>query len=149
MAFSRSENNWVTSTELSGVGEGSPAARALAVVPVDQGRERGRLREGHDRLERQRGAVGVVAVGDAPDRVAQNLYRRLGQLLIVVRRARLAKVLQLPGLVHARLDVRPRPDAGESAQLLEVGVGARSPAQEDGSVRTGVLRQDALEMRMY
>src|SRR5437762_14344166 len=35
-------------------------------------------------------------VGDAPDRVTQDLHRRLGQVLIVVRRARLPKVLQLP-----------------------------------------------------
>src|SRR5215470_10184497 len=68
----------VTSPELSVVGEGSPAAGALAVVPVDQGRERGRLPDGHDRLERQRGAVGVVLVGDA-DRVTDDLDRRLRQ----------------------------------------------------------------------
>src|SRR5437660_11873037 len=65
-----------TSPELCGVGEWPPAAGALALVPVDQGRERGRLWDGHDRLERQRGAVGVVAVGDAPDGVARDLHRR-------------------------------------------------------------------------
>src|SRR5690348_10034921 len=52
----------VTSTELCGVGGWPPAAGALAVVAVDQGRERARLRDGHERLERQRGARGVVAV---------------------------------------------------------------------------------------
>src|SRR5579885_3498292 len=104
-----------TSPELRSVGEGSPAARALTVVAVDEGRKRGRLREGHDRLERLRGAMGVVAVGDAPDRVAQDFDGRLGQVLVVVRRARLPQVFQLPGLLHARLDVCPRPDAGEGA----------------------------------
>src|SRR6516165_9107591 len=77
MAFLWRENEGFTSAELPGVGEWPPAAGALAVVPMDQGRERGRLREGHDRLERQRGAVGVVPVGDAPDRVAQDFHRRL------------------------------------------------------------------------
>jgi transposase len=90
LAMSRSP---ATSTELSGVDKWSPAAGALAVVPVDQRRERRRLRDGHDRLERQRRAVGVVPVGDAPDRVPQDLYRRLRQALIVVRRARLPQVL--------------------------------------------------------
>jgi hypothetical protein len=41
----------VVSTELSGVGELSLAARALTVVSVDQGQKRGRLRDGHDRFE--------------------------------------------------------------------------------------------------
>src|SRR5262245_32336459 len=40
--------------DLSSIGEASPAARALAVVSVEQGRERGRLRDSHDGLERQR-----------------------------------------------------------------------------------------------
>src|SRR6516165_9235351 len=101
MAFLWRENEGFTSAELSGVGEGSPAAGALAVVPVDQRRERGWLREGHDRLERQRGPVGVVPVGDAPDRVPQDFDGRLGQVLVVVRRARLPQVLEFPGLVHA------------------------------------------------
>jgi hypothetical protein len=61
MVFLRSENEGFTSAELSGVGEEPPAAEALAVVPLGQGRERGRLREGHDRLERQRGPVGDMA----------------------------------------------------------------------------------------
>src|SRR5438445_6994065 len=45
-------------------------AWALAIMSMDQGRERGRLRDGHDCLERQRSAMGVVATRDAADRVA-------------------------------------------------------------------------------
>jgi hypothetical protein len=55
-----------TSPELSGVSEGSPAAGALAVVPVDQGRERGRLGQGHGvagRQPRQRGRALAAAQG--------------------------------------------------------------------------------------
>jgi hypothetical protein len=59
MAFSRSENKRVTSPHLSGVGESSPAARALPVVSLDQGRECRRLRDGHDCLEHQRNAMGA------------------------------------------------------------------------------------------
>jgi hypothetical protein len=89
MAFPGTGNKEVPSHELSGVGEWSPAARALAVVPVNQGRERGRLRDAHDRLERRRGAMGVVAVGNAPDRVAQDSGGRLRQVLNYSDRIRL------------------------------------------------------------
>ena len=138
----------VTSPELSGVGKWSAAARALTVVPVDQRGECGRLRDRHDRFERQRGAVGIVAVRDAADRVAQDFDRRLGQVLVVVCRTCFPKVLEFPRLLHPGFDVRPRLDAGQCAQFLEACVRARSPAQKNGGFRIGVLWQDALEMRM-
>jgi hypothetical protein len=52
--------------------------------------------------------VGVVAIRDPTDRMAQDLHRRLGDVLVVVRRASLPQVLQLPGLLLAGLDVQPR-----------------------------------------
>jgi hypothetical protein len=61
--------------DLSGVGEWSPAAWALTVVAVNQGRQRRGLRDGHNRFERQRGAVGVVAIDDTPDRVAPEMQK--------------------------------------------------------------------------
>ena len=121
----------------AGVGEPPPAARALAVAPLEERRERGRLRQGHDRPERQRGAVGVVAVGDPADRVAEDLDRRLRDVLVVVRRAGLPQVLQLPRLLPAGLDVRPRLDAGQAAQRLEAGVRPCPAAEEDGGVGRG------------
>ena len=57
----------VGSTESAGVGEPSQAARALAVTPSQDRRERTRLRQGHDRPERQRSPVGVVAIRDPAD----------------------------------------------------------------------------------
>ena len=140
---------FVGSTASAGVGEPSPAARALAVAPSQERRERTRLRQGHDRPERQRGAVGVVAVRDPADRVAEDLDRRLGDVLVVVRRARLPQVLQLPGLLLAGLDVQPRLDAGEVAQRLEASVRARPAAEEDGGVGARVLRHDALEVGVH
>src|SRR5437660_10018260 len=41
----------------SGISEAPPAAGTLALVPVQQRRERGRLRDRHDCLERQGGAM--------------------------------------------------------------------------------------------
>ena len=72
--------------------------------------------------------MSVVTVRDAADRVTQNLHRRLGQILIVVRRTRSAEVHQFPGFLQPRLDIRPRLDASEDAKLLEACVLACSPA---------------------
>src|SRR5262245_13545523 len=72
-----------------------------------------------------RGAVGVGPVGAAADRVAEDLDRRLRDVLVEVRRARLAEVLQLSGRVITCLDARPRPGAGELAEPLEAGVRPR------------------------
>jgi hypothetical protein len=41
----------------SSVGESPPVARTLAIVSFDEHQERGRLRNGPDRLERQRSAM--------------------------------------------------------------------------------------------
>src|SRR5262245_28700721 len=81
--------------------------------------------------------------------MAQDLHRRLWQVLIVVGSTRLPKVLEFPRLVRAGLDVRSLPDSGQYAQLLESRVRARSPAQEYGFVRAEVLRQDSPEMSMH
>ena len=127
----------VSSTESAGVGEPPPAARALAVPPRRIAENARRLRQGHDRPEGQRGPVGVVAIRDPADRMAQDLDRRLGDVLVIVRRAGLPQVLQLPRLLLARLDVQPRLDAGEAAQRLEASVRARPAAEEDGGVGRG------------
>ena len=47
--------------------------RGIRLESSDEGRERGRLRQGHDRLERQRSAMCVMAVGDASDRMTEDL----------------------------------------------------------------------------
>lgn len=83
----------VTSASSASVVEPPPATRTLAVAPFHESRERGRLREGHDRLEGQRGAMGVVAIGNAADRMAEDLDRGLRDVLVIVRRTRLAKIL--------------------------------------------------------
>src|SRR5579885_2970031 len=93
--------------------------------------------------------MSVVTIRNAADRVTQNLDRRLRQILIVVRRKGLAEVLQFPRFVPPSLDIRPRLDASEDTQFLEARVRTRSSAQENGAVRAGVVRQDALEMCMH
>src|SRR5262249_6838018 len=123
----------------AGVGEPSPAARALTVATPQDRRERTRLRQRHDRPEGQWGAVGVVAIRDPAHRMAQDLDRRLGHVLVIVRRARLPQVLQLPQLLLAGLDVQPRLDAGEAAQRPEANVRTRPTPEEDGGVGARVL----------
>jgi hypothetical protein len=51
--------------------------------------------------------------------MAQDLDRRLRDVLVVVRRAGLLEILQLPGLVFSSLDVRPQLDSSEVAELFE------------------------------
>jgi len=72
--------------------------------------------EGHDRFERQGRWVCVVAVGDALDRLAQNLDRRLGDVLVAIRRTGLAQVLELPGIVLTSFGVGPWLYASEIAE---------------------------------
>jgi hypothetical protein len=95
----------VGSTDSARVGEPPPATRALAVRTSQDRRERATLRQGHDRPEGQWGTVGVVAIRDPADRMAQDLHRRLGDMLVIVCRAGLPQVLQLPGLLSAGLNI--------------------------------------------
>jgi len=60
---------------LRSAGESPPAARALFVESLGERHEGRRLRKRHDRLERQRGAVCVVPVGDATNRVPSHPHR--------------------------------------------------------------------------
>src|SRR5439155_3509890 len=123
---------------LSGVGESSAAARAVAVISADERREGGRLRECHDGLERQRRAVGVVAVGDAADGVPEDLHRRLGHVLVVVRRARLAEVLELPQFLRTRLGVGPGLDARQRTERLKAAFGRAPPPRKTGTSGRGL-----------
>lgn len=89
--------------------------------------------------------MSVMSVRDAAHRMAENLDRRLGDMLVVVRRASLPEILQLPGFVRARLNVRPRLDAREIAEFPEAAIGPRSSAKKDRIVRLGILGRDALQ----
>ena len=122
------------STSSARVGKPPPAARAFAIASLEERRERGRLWERHDRLERQWRAVRVVAVGDAADRMAEDLDRRLRHVLVIIRRTRLAEGLQLPGLVLTRFDICPGLDPGEAVEPLGAGVWPCPAAEEDGVV---------------
>jgi hypothetical protein len=93
--------------------------------------------------------VGVVAIRDAADRMAQDLHRRLGDMLVIVCRAGLPQVLQLPGLLIAGLNIHPRLSSGEPAQRLEASIRARAAPEEDGRLGARVLRQKAPEMGMH
>lgn len=69
-------------------------------------------------LQGQRGAVGVVPVRDAADRVAENLDRGFRDVFVVIGGTRLPQVLELPGFLAASFDIGLRPDASEVAQRL-------------------------------
>ena len=47
----------------------------------------------------------VVAAGDAADRVAENLNRRLRQMRVVVSGTRLPQILEQPRPCRTRLDI--------------------------------------------
>lgn len=66
--------------------------------------------------------MSVMPVGDAADRVAQNLDRRLRHVLVVVRRARFAQIFEHPCAFLPGLDVRLVPDAREVAKFPEATV---------------------------
>src|SRR5262249_12432180 len=88
----------------------------------------------------------VVAIGDCADRMAEDLDRGFGNVLIVIRRTRLAKIFQLPRLVFASLNVDPWLDAGKATEFLKSSIGACSSAEEHGMVGTRALRHDALDV---
>ena len=121
----------VGSPDSAGVGVSTAAARAPAAASPHQGLKRRRLRLRHDRPEGQRRPVGFVAVGDPADRVPEDLHRRLRRVLVVVRRAGLAEVLELPRLLSASLDVQPRLDPRELEERLKPGVRPGATAPED------------------
>jgi hypothetical protein len=77
----------------------------------------------------------VVAIGDPADRLAEDLDRRLGDVLVVVRRAGLSQVLQLPGLLITGLGVQSRLDTSERAERLEAGDRPGPADEEDGASR--------------
>src|SRR5690606_2429796 len=62
------------------LGEASAAAGTSSLEAACECLERRRLRQTEDRPECQRGAVGVVAVCDPADGVAENLNGRLGYM---------------------------------------------------------------------
>src|ERR1022692_131678 len=92
--------------------------------------------------------MSVVAIGDSADRVAEDFDRRRGDVSIVVRRTGLAEVLEFPSLVFTCLDVHPRLDAGEIAEVVEASVRARASTEEDSVVRTGIFRHNVLDVRV-
>ena len=61
----------------------------------------------------------VVAIGNARDRMPENLDGRLGDVFVVVGRTRLAQIFEFPGLGVARLGVRPRLNCSETTELLK------------------------------
>ncbi len=97
-----------------GLGESPPAAWALAVETLGQCRKGRGLWNCHDRFESERSAMGVVTIGDSSGGMTKYFDGRFRDVLIVVRRACLAKILEYPGLFFPGLDVRLRFDAGEA-----------------------------------
>src|SRR5436305_9878699 len=115
----------VTSSS-SGVVESPAATRTLLVGSFEKRRKRSRLRNGHNCLERQRGAMGVATIRDTAYRVAQDLDRRLRDMLVVVRRTCLTEIFKFPRFFHSRLDIRSWLDSGKGAKLLKASIRASS-----------------------
>ena len=88
----------------------------------------------------------VMAIGDTPDRMTEDLDRGLGHVLVAIRGTGLAKVLEFPGLVFSSLDVQLELNTSEVAEFLKLNIGARSAAEENGLVRDRILRHEALDV---
>jgi hypothetical protein len=83
--------------------------------------------------------MGVVAIRDTADRMPQDLDRRLGDVLVIVRRASLPQILQLPRLLLAGLNVQPGLDACEATERLEANVRTRTTPEGRRGRRGAVL----------
>ena len=79
---------------------------------------------------KHRGSVGVVAIGDTADRMTEDLDRRLGHVLVVVRRTGLAQVLELPGLLLSGLDIQLELDASEAQSSWKRTLGRDPPPRK-------------------
>ena len=134
------------SAMLFGVRKSSAAARAFFVVPFDQCCKGGGLRNGHDRFESQWGAIRIVAVRDAADRMAEYLDRRLRDVLVIVRGTSFSKIFECPGHLFPGFDICLGLDAGQIAELLEPEVGTGAAAEENRIIGAGILRHDALDV---
>ena len=111
--------------------------RAFAIASLEERRERGRLWERATIALNASGGVQArsgSSEGDAADRMAEDLDRRLRHVLVIIRRTRLAEGLQLPGLVLTRFDICPGVDPGEAVEPLGAGVWPCPAAEEDGVV---------------
>ena len=84
-------------------------------------------------------AMRVMAIGDTPDRMTEDLDRRLGHVLVVIRGTGLAKVLEFPGLVFSSLDVQLELNTSEVAEFLKSNIGARSAGEGNGLVWDRIL----------
>ena len=58
--------------------------------------------------------MGVVTIRDSAYGMTKYFDGRLGDVLVVIRRTRFAKILEYPGLFFPSLDVRLRLDASEA-----------------------------------
>jgi hypothetical protein len=68
----------------------------------------------------------VMAIGDATDRMTKNFDGRFRHMLIVIRCARFAEVLEFPAFIDARFNVRLGFNQSEFAQFLKPSVRTRS-----------------------
>src|SRR5689334_161973 len=76
----------------------------------------------------------VVAVGNSTGGVAKDFDRRLRHVFIVVRRARLAKILEHPRTLLTRFNAPLRWYPGNGAQHSKSVVGSSPSAEEDWSI---------------
>jgi hypothetical protein len=92
-------------------------------MTFDECKECRRLWNGHDRSKGQWIAMSVMTVRDSTDGMAENLDRRLRNVFVLVGRARLAEILQVPWHLLPRFDVQFRTNASELAKSDKRGIG--------------------------
>ena len=70
-------------------------------------------------------------------------------MLVVIRRARLAEILQYPDLLFTGLDVRLGIDPSEAAQCPKAIIRPRASSMEHGIIGMWIFRHDTPDVSMH
>jgi hypothetical protein len=97
-------------------------------MAIDHRKKCRRLRDGHDGSKREWITVCVVTVRDSADGMAKYLDGRLWNMFVIVRRARLAEILQVPWGLLASFDVQFRANASEVTKVYKRCIGPTTSA---------------------
>lgn len=96
-------------------------------MAFDKCKECRRLWDGHDGSKREWITVCVMTVRDSANSMAKYFDGRLRNVLVIVGRACLAEILQVPWNLLARFDVQFRTNASQLAEIDKRRIGPTSP----------------------
>jgi hypothetical protein len=111
-------------------------------MAFDECKECRRLWNGHDGSKRQWITVCVMTVRDSADGMAKYFDGRLRNVLVIVGRARLAEILQVPWDLLASFDVQFRTNASELAESDKRCIGPTTSSAKHRIIGFWRLRHD-------